>query len=166
MNRHKNARTTPYGHRDLVAAGDRTNLRRSNWAAAMGGAAATLVLGTWAPQVTPPTRSMLDDMYRIHALLKGNGTSDLSNADWIRSGTTRYVKKSSGNSKMLVYSETCTNFPYPGVTSLPSGNFRATWMNTVTGTKVTQPIFSNGGSHNFGVPPTGIGAECVIWVTP
>ena len=71
-------------HRDLVAAGDRTNLRRSNWAAAMGGAAATLVLGTWAPQVTPPTRSMLDDMYRIHALLEGNGTSDLSNADWIR----------------------------------------------------------------------------------
>ena len=153
-------------HRDLVAAGDRTNLRRSNWAAAMGGAAATLVLGTWAPQVTPPTQSMLDDMYRIHALLKGNGTSDLSNADWIRSGTTRYVRKNSGNSKMLVYSETCTNFPYPGVTSLPSGNFRATWMNTVTGTKVTQNISSNGGGHNFGVPPTGIGADCVIWVTP
>jgi Protein of unknown function (DUF4038) len=153
-------------HHDLVGAGDRTNLRRSNWAAAMGGAAATLVLGTWAPQVTPPTQSMLDDMYRIHALLKGIATSDLSNADWIRSGTTRYVRNNSGNSKMLLYSETCTNYPYPGVTSLPSGSYRATWMNTVTGTKVTQTISSNGGGHTFGVPPTGIGAECVIWVTP
>ena len=47
----------------------------------MGGAAATLVLGTWAPQVTPPTQSMLNDMYRVHALLKGNDKSDLSNAD-------------------------------------------------------------------------------------
>jgi hypothetical protein len=153
-------------HRDLLAAGDRTSLRRSNWASAMGGAAATLVLGTWAPQVTPPTQSMLDDMYRIHALLKGNDKSDLSNADSVRSGTTRYVRKNSGNSKMLAYSETCTNFPYPGVTSLRSGIFRATWINTVNGTKVTQTISSDGGVHNFGVPPTGIGAECVIWVRP
>jgi hypothetical protein len=153
-------------HRDLVNAGDRTNLRRANWAAAMGGAAATLVNGTWAPQVTPPTQAMLDDMYRVHALLKGNDKSDLSNADFIKSGTTRYVRKNSANSKMLVYSESCTSAPYPGVTTLPSGTFRATWMSTVTGTKVTQTIFSNGGVHNFGVPPAGIGAECVIWVRP
>jgi hypothetical protein len=109
---------------------------------------------------------MLDDMYRIHALLKGNDKSDLSNADLIRSGTTLYVRKNSGNSKILVYSETCTNFPYPGVTSLASGTFRATWMNTVNGTKVTQTISSDGGGHNFGAPPTGIGVECVIWVRP
>jgi hypothetical protein len=153
-------------HRDLVNAGDRTNLRRSNWAAAMGGAAATLVLGTWAPQVTPPTQAMLDDMYRVHALLKGNDKSDLSNADWIKSGTTRYVRKNSASSKMLVYSESCTSAPYPGVTTLPSGTFRATWMSTVTGRKVTQTISSNGGVHNLGVPPAGIGAECVIWVRP
>ena len=153
-------------HRDLLNAGDRTNLRRSNWASAMGGAAATLVLGTWATQVTPPTQAMLDDMYRVHALLKGKDKSDLSNADPIRSGTTRYVRKNAGNSKMLVYSESCTNSPYPGVTSLASGTFHATWMDTVNGTKVTQTISSNGGGHNFGVPPTGIGAECVIWVRP
>jgi hypothetical protein len=116
--------------------------------------------------VTPPTQSMLNDMYRVHALLKGNDKSDLSNADSIKSGTTRYVRKNSGNTKMLVYSETCTNSPYPGVTSLPSGTFRATWMNTVNGRRVTQTISSNGGGHNFGVPPTGIGAECVIWVRP
>ena len=153
-------------HSDLLDAGDRPNLRRSYWAAAMGGAAATLVIGTWAPQVTPPTQDMLNDMYRVHALLKGSDKSDLSNADTARSGTTLYVRKNSGNSKMLVYSETCTNFPYPGVTSLPSGTFRATWMNTVSGTKVTRTVSSNGGSHNFGVPPTGLGAECVIWVRP
>ena len=153
-------------HLDLLNAGDRTNLRRSNWASAMGGAAATLVLGTWAMQVTPPTQSMLDDMYRVHTLLKGNDKSDLSNADSVRSGTTRYVRKNSGNSKMLVYSETCTKVPYPGVTSLPSGTFRATWMNTINGTKVTQTISSNGGGHNFSLPPTDIGAECAIWVRP
>jgi hypothetical protein len=71
---------------------------------------------------------MLDDLYRIRGLFKANGTSDLSNADWIRSGTTRYVRRNSASSKMLVYSETSNNFPYPGVTSLPSGIFRATWM--------------------------------------
>jgi hypothetical protein len=162
-------------HLDLLNAGDRTNLRRSYWAATMGGAAATLVYGTWAPAgcagcgdagVTPPTQAMLNDMYLVHAMLKGNDKSDLSNADFIRSGTTRYVRKNSDNSKMLVYSETCNNFPYPGVTSLRSGTYRATWMNTVDGRKVTQTISSNGGGHRFGRPPTGIGAECVIWVRP
>jgi hypothetical protein len=153
-------------HRDLLAAGDRTNLRRSNWAAAMAGAAGTLVLGTWAPQVTPPTQAMLDDMYLVHALLKGNDKSDLSNADSTRSGTTRYVRKNSTNSKMLVYSESCTTVPYPAVTSLRSGTYRATWMNTIDGTKVAETISFNGGAHNFGVPPTGIGAECAIWVRP
>jgi hypothetical protein len=73
-------------------------------------------VGTWAPQKTPPTQSMLDDMYRVHAPLKGNDKSDLSNADSIKSGTTRYLRKNSGNTKMLVYSETCTSSPYPGVT--------------------------------------------------
>jgi hypothetical protein len=116
--------------------------------------------------VTPPTQGMLNDMYRVHALLKGALKSDLSNADTARTGTTRYVRKNSTNSRMLVYSETCTRFPHPGVTSLPSGTFLATWMNTVNGAMVTQTISSNGGSHNFGVPPTGIGAECVIWVRP
>jgi Protein of unknown function (DUF4038) len=153
-------------HPDLLDAGNRTNLRRSYWAAAMAGAAATLVLGTWAPQVTPPTQDMLDDMYRVHALLKGALKSDLSNADTAKSGTTLYVRKNSTSSKMLVYSETCTSVPHPGVTSLPSGTFLATWMNTVNGRKVTQTISSNGGSHNFGVPPAGIGAECVVWVRP
>jgi hypothetical protein len=76
---------------------------------------------------------MLDDMYRVHPPLKGNDKSDLSNADSIKSGTTRYLRKNSGNTKMLVYSETCTSSPYLGVTSLPSGTFRATWMNTVDG---------------------------------
>jgi hypothetical protein len=153
-------------HGDLLNAGDRTNLRRSNWASVMGGAAATLDFGTWAPQKTPPTQAMLDDMYRIHALLKANNKSDLANADSIKSGTTLYVRKNSGNTKMLLYSETCTTSPYPGVTSLPSGTFRATWKNTVDGTTVTQTISSNGGGHSFGVPPAGIGAECEIWVRP
>jgi hypothetical protein len=153
-------------HLDLLDAGDRTNLRRLNWAAAMGGAAGTLVFGTWASQVTPPTQSMLDDMYRIHALLKGNDKSDLSNSDSRKSGTTLYVRRNSKDSKMLVYSENCTKLPYPGVIRLASGTFRATWMDTVDGTTATQTISSNGGGHNFGVPPSGIGAECVIWVRP
>jgi hypothetical protein len=123
-------------------------------------------VGTWAPQKTPPTQSMLDDMYRIHAPLKGNDKSDLSNADSIESGTTRYFRKNSGNTKMLVYSETCTSSPYPGVTSVPSGTFRATWMNTVDGKTATQTISSNGGGHTFGVAPAGIGAECAIWIRP
>jgi hypothetical protein len=153
-------------HQELLNAGDRENLRRSNWAAAMAGAAGTLVLGTWAPGVTPPTQAMLNDMYRVHALLKGNDKSDLSNADSIRLGTTRYVRKNSENTKMLVYSETCTSSPYPAVTSFRSGTYRATWMNTVNGPRVTETVSSNGGRHNFGVPPTGIGAECLIWVRP
>ena len=153
-------------HQELLDAGDRANLRRSNWAAAMAGAAGTLVLGTWAPGVTPPTQAMLNDMYRVHALLKGNDKSDLSNAPSSRLGTTRYVRKNTENTKILVYSETCTRAPYPAVTSLRSGTYRATWMNTVNGTRVTETISSNGGSHNFGVPPTGIGTECLIWVRP
>jgi hypothetical protein len=74
------------------------------------------------PQKTPLAQSMLDDMYRIHALLKGNDTSDLSNADSIKSGTTRCVRKNSDNTKTLVDPETCTSSPYPGVTSFPPGN--------------------------------------------
>ena len=104
---------------------------------------------------------MINDMYLVHALLKGNDKSDLANANSTRSGTTRYVRKNADNSRMLVYSETCTTAPHPAVTSLRSGTYRATWMNTVDGTKVTRTISSNGGGHNFGVPPAGIGAECV-----
>jgi hypothetical protein len=153
-------------HQQLLNAGDRENLRRSYWAAAMAGAAGTLVLGTWAPGVTPPTQAMLNDMYRVHALLKGNDKSDLSNAASSRLGTTRYVRKNSENTKMLVYSETCTRAPYPAVTSFRSGTYRATWMDTIDGTRVTETISSNGGSHNFGVPPSGIGPECLIWARP
>jgi hypothetical protein len=153
-------------HQELLDAGDRANLRRSNWAAAMAGAAGTLVLGAWAPGVTPPTQAMLNDMYRVHALLKGNDKADLSNAASSRLGTTRYVRKNSENTKMLVYSETCTRAPYSAVTSLRSGTYRATWMDTVDGSRVTETISSNGGSHNFGVPPSGIGPECLIWARP
>jgi hypothetical protein len=113
-----------------------------------------------------PTQAMINDMYLVHALLKGNDKNDLANADLTNSGTTRYVRKNTNNSKLLVYSETCTTAPYPAVTSLRSGTYRATWMDTINGTKVTQTVSSNGGGHNFGVPPTGIGAECVLWVRP
>jgi hypothetical protein len=109
---------------------------------------------------------MINDMYLVHALLKGNDKNDLANADVTSSGTTRYVRKNTNNSKLLVYSETCTTAPYPAVTSLRSGTYRATWMDTINGTKVTRTVSSNGGGHNFGVPPTGIGAECVLWVRP
>jgi hypothetical protein len=151
-------------HTELIDAGDRANLRRSIWAAVMGGAAGVLVLGTWA--TTPPTKAMVGDMYRVHALLKGTDATELANAASAKTGTTHYVRKNSDDTKMLVYSRSCTKKPYPGVIRLLSGTYRATWMNPKNGTRVTQTIVSDGGAHNFGVPPTGMGAECVIWVRP
>jgi hypothetical protein len=131
----------------------------------MGGAAATLDFGTWAPQKTPPTQAMLDDMYHIHALLKGD-KSDLSNADSIKSGTTRLRPEELQQHQDAGVLGNLHQLALCGRHSLPSGTFRATWKNTVDGTTVTQTISSNGGGHSFGVPPSGMGAECVIWVRP
>jgi hypothetical protein len=75
-----------------------------------------------------------------------------------------YIRKNFENTKMLVYSEHCTESPYPGVTSLALETYRATWMNTVTGTTVTRTMSSDEDDYNFGVLPTCIGPECVIWV--
>jgi hypothetical protein len=118
------------------------------------------------PQKTPLAQSMLDDMYRIHALLKGNDTSDLSNADSIKSGTTRCVGKTPTTPRRWWIRKPAPARPIRGSPVFRRGTFRATWMNTVDRKTVTQTISSNGGGHSFGVPPAGIGAERVIWVRP
>ncbi|MEO1060764.1 MAG: hypothetical protein AAFZ07_05050 [Actinomycetota bacterium] len=145
-------------HKELLAAGDRTTIRRSLWGSVLGGG---YVLLYDAFEATDPTPAMLADIGRINEFMDRTSFSEMAPADGLATAGTRWVL---GNPELDVYVLYASDGPdRMGVEGLTAGTYRVLWFDPVDGSGLDQTVTVAGGTTSFAVP-AGLGDEIVVSV--
>jgi hypothetical protein len=148
-------------HRTLVSAGDRTNLRKSNWLAAMAGAAGVLDYGMWEPTVPDP--AMLGDLRRLKTFFETTNWSGMSNGDSYVAEATAYARYNPAGD-FILYSDACMAGTRLGYTNVaPESDYAVEWFDAIDGSSSSETQHLVAGSNSFTVP-AHVGGECGVWV--
>jgi hypothetical protein len=148
-------------HKELVAAGDRTSLRQSNWAAMMGGAAGVLVYGFWEPTV--PSTETAADLRRIKMFFESTNWSGMSNSDAAVSGATRYAR-ANPSGDFVMYSDSCIPGAVLGYSNTGrEGDYKLEWFDAIDGSTSSGVQHLSVGSNRF-TAPAHLSGECGVWV--
>jgi len=130
--------------------------RRKNWATAMGGAY-VMALG-WDIASTPVTD--LEDCGRLRAFMESTNFHEMSPHDELARAGTQYVL--SGNNSYIAYTTTTGNIGLGGMTA---GTYHLRWLDTMSGTQVTETDVSASDGDNAFTRPAGLGDEIAVHFT-
>lgn len=148
-------------HRKLLESKDRTMLRKSYYASALAGGG-VLVLAMFDAKTPDPTDDMLADMRRMQQFFESIRINDLSPADTLQHGDTRWMMANSGKNHYLLYSP--DNPANLGVKAMKKGSYALTWFDPETGTQKQNKQRVADGDARF-VKPKGIGSEAVLYLS-
>jgi hypothetical protein len=147
-------------HQSLVAAGDRTNLRKANWASVMAGAAGVLVYGMWEPTI--PDTSMLGDLRRLKTFFEATNLPSMSSADAYISAATDYAR-SDQIGGFILYSDGCTEGALLGYSNVTTGaDYSLYWFDAIDGSSSTETKRLTVGANALPAP-SHVAGECGVW---
>jgi Protein of unknown function (DUF4038) len=147
--------------RMLVAAGDRTLLRQSNWAAVMGGAAGILVYGIWEP--TAPGAGVLEDLERLKTFVESADWATMSDATSFAGSSTDFARQAAGGD-FILYSARCAPGAELGFSNVgPEGDYSVQWFDPLDGSVSSETRHLVAGNNSF-TAPAHVSGECAAWV--
>jgi len=147
-----------YGLVMSEAKGHRTDMRRKNWACAMGGAHAMVL--TMDIATTPP--EALAHCRIQQRFLEATGLNTMAPRDDLARGATMYVLAAPDGSCILY-----TELPGELGRKAPKpGTYDLTWLDCVSGRTIRQgKVRAPAGEQRFS-RPKGIGTDAAVWVRP
>ncbi|MEM8745058.1 MAG: hypothetical protein AAGF91_00015 [Actinomycetota bacterium] len=145
-------------HRELLAAGDRTTLRRSWWSSVMAGGY-VLFSGAW--DAGDPSPGMLADLGRINEFMDSTRFSEMGPLDDLAALDTTWVLGNQLADVYVLYS--ASNPTTVGVDGVSSGTYRLDWFDPATGRRVAEIANVTEETAAFGVP-SELGPEVVVHV--
>lgn len=150
-------------HRDQIKRGDRTALRRDNWACAMAGTH-VMWLGAWAGggEGATPTDAMLRDAGRLVRFLEATTFTDTRPHDELAHAATAYVLARPGRN-YVAYTYQRTPGQMIGLKHMTPGTYRFNWLDTVTGKTAAETKNVAAGDQAWPVP-AGFGNEVAVHV--
>jgi hypothetical protein len=148
-------------HASAVKSGNRDEVRRRNWAAAMAGAH-TMVVGTWHKKVgAVPSNDMLKDMRTLQAFFEGSRFNEMEAKDERKSAGTEWVLAGDGDLYILYSPSGATQGL--GVTGSGTGSYDLTWVDAVSGVVVEQKAVSVSAAPAVFTKPSGFGNEVAVY---
>lgn len=150
-------------HRDQIKRGDRSSLRRDNWACAMAGAH-VMWLGAWAGKGkgAPPTDEMLRDAGRLVRFFESTDFTHMEPRDELAHGATRYVLARPGHG-YIAYTPDRTAGAKMGLKEMKAGTYRFRWLDPVTG-KITTETKNVAAGNGAWPVPAGFGSEVAVHI--
>jgi hypothetical protein len=146
--------------KELVSTGDRNQLRQSNWAAVMGGAAGVMVYGMWEP--IPPTDDMLGDLRRLKSFFESTDWTGMSDADSSASGATTFARSDS-TGHFILYSAECLPGATLGLADVPAeADDSLYWYDPIDGSRSSEVQHVTAGANSF-TAPEHVAGECAVW---
>ena len=146
-------------HKGLIQNGERTELRRANWATAMGGAY-IMVIGTWTSGT--PTNDMLRDCGRLVQFFESTNFNTMAPHDELAHGGTQWVLASPGQSYIAYASNLSGEV---GIKGMAAGTYDFKWVDCATGGVASQTGISVSAGDRTWPKPGGIGTELAVWIT-
>jgi hypothetical protein len=151
-------------HKDLIGAGNRDLLRRSNWATALSGG---YVMMYDSFESNDPTDAMLDDLRRLRLFMESTPFNRLSplfdtalnNA---KLDNTKYILANQGEGLYILYGDSNTN--KLGVNGAPAGTYSLKWFDPLDGSTVNQTATVAAGAQASFTKPASIGSEAVLYL--
>ena len=138
----------------------RTVVRQRNWAAIMGGASIVQVHkmgGTGTGFNNDPTK--YTDCNNLTNFMESTRVNFMAPNNGLKAGSTEWVLAEPGFSYVL-YTRNGGN---PGLTGMSSGTYTLTWMDAVSGTKVSETKSVGSGTQTF-LKPSSIGNELALYL--
>lgn len=150
-------------HPKLVAAGDRTMLRKSCYATAMAGGYVT-VLGMFPTEEgAEPSDEMLRDMRRLQRFFESVPFNTMAPHDELAAAGTDWVLADPAAGRYLLY--THDGAEILGVRSPRAGCYTLRWFDPATGREQTVQSVRTAGDAIFATPEA-IGPEAVLYLAP
>lgn len=134
----------------------RPDLRKMNWACAMGGAY-VMVLGM---DIAGTSTDVLDDCGRLVSFFESTNFNEMSPRDDLAYAGTKWVLAKPGEA-YIAYADNLTG--NIGVQGMLAGTYDLVWCDIPTGAKQTSQATVNSGSNEF-AKPSGIGSEVAVWI--
>ncbi|MEM9037742.1 MAG: hypothetical protein AAGD18_24355 [Actinomycetota bacterium] len=147
-------------HKDLLASGDRTTLRRTFWASAMAGGY-VLFYDAW--EATDPTDEMLADLGRINTFMDGARFDETEPRDDLAAADTRFVLADPTDGVYLLWADDAP--ATMGVDGMAAGTYRLRWFDPVDGATVEQVVAVSDDGGSFPVPAE-LGDEAAVSIEP
>ena len=149
-------------HVEQLKAGDRTGIRRNNWACGLAGAHAMVIgpWGSWYGGDTTPTSAMLADMGRQRTFFESTDFNTMSPRDDLKYGGTDWVLAKAGSSYIAYASSLSGNI---GLKGLNAGTYSFKWFDCVDGDTVNQTKTLGPGDQSWSRPPE-IGTELAVHI--
>lgn len=144
----------------LVAAGDRTTLRLSNWAAVMAGAAGVLVYGMWEPAAPDP--GMLGDLRRLETFFEASTWIGMRSAAASVAGGTKYALADDAGG-LILYSDVCAPAALLGYSGVAQErDYMLSWFDPVDGSTSEEMLRLYPGAVELAAPHH-VNGECAVW---
>lgn len=132
--------------------------RRRAWAAAMGGA----YVMVYQMDIAGTAEEDLRDLGRLARFMESALSSGMRPLDELAFGATDYVLADPGQS-YIAYTSAADERPL-GLRRLPAGDYRLTWLDTVTGERVVREAVTVAAGDRAWRAPPGLGGEIALHV--
>jgi hypothetical protein len=146
------------GESDGHFTSNRTDVRRKNWAIAMGGA--YIMLYKTYVSVAPST-GQLNDCRILQNFFEATNVNKMAPHDELASGGTKWVLAKPGDS-YIAYADNLSG--KIGITNMTAGTYGLLWLDIPTGTTRSTQATVGAGTNEFD-KPSGIGNEVAVWIT-
>jgi len=147
-------------HATSIGNGDRTDVRRRNWAAGMAGGY-VMAVGAWENNIGgTPSSGMITDWGRQIRFFESTDFDQMLPSTSLRDGGTQYLLANQGKSYIAYASNLSGDI---GVRNMISGTYSLKWLDLNTGSEKTETKSVGSGTQYFS-RPSGIGNELAVYI--
>jgi CubicO group peptidase (beta-lactamase class C family) len=148
-------------HAAAIKSGNRTEVRRRNWATGMAGGY-VMVIGAYENNIGAyPTSSMIADWGRQVDFFESTNFDEMVPKGDLKDGDTEYLLAKPGESYIAYASNLSGNI---GIKNMTTGTYSFKWFDPTNGTTKTETKSVGSGTQSWS-KPSGIGNEVVVYLT-